>query len=170
MAEGTRGHGQSRGQTLVEFALIMPIFLLGVFGLIDGSRLVYMNSTLSQAAREGARTASVEGSWIGETDASCGAVGGPICPATVDVFKDHVVTAVNRMMVPFGAIPSANVALRCDASTPPSGNWTGQTCTSQVNGSIVSVRVTYSYTALTPVIGQILGTVSLSGSATMVMD
>ena len=163
-------HRRQRGQTLVEFALVLPIFLLGVFALIDGSRLVYLSSTLSQAAREGARQASVEGSWIGSADASCGATAGPICPATVDALGSHVVTAVNRMMVPFGSIASEGVALRCDATTPPTGTWTGKTCSSKTNGSLVSVRVTFTFTALTPVIGQILGTLSLSGSATMVMD
>ena len=45
---------RSRGQSLVEFALVIPIFLLLLFGLIDGGRLVYQHSVLSQAAREGA--------------------------------------------------------------------------------------------------------------------
>ena len=165
-----RARGRERGQTLVEFALIMPIFLLGVFGLIDGSRLVYMSSTLSQAAREGARQGSVEASWISSAEGSCGATGGPICPADVDTFEAHVVAAVNRMMVPFGSVPSASVAIRCDATTPPSGDWTGQSCSSPTSGGVVSVRVKYTFMALTPVVGQILGTLSLSGSATMVMD
>ena len=64
-----RHHGPSRpasrGQALVEFALVIPIFLLLLFGLIDVGRLVYMNSVLSQAAREGTRLASVEASWMG---------------------------------------------------------------------------------------------------------
>ena len=44
-------HG--RGQTLVEFAFVLPIFLLILFGLIDMGGYVYMNSVLSQAARGG---------------------------------------------------------------------------------------------------------------------
>ncbi len=43
------------GQTLVEFALVLPVFLVVLFGLLDVGRYVYMNSVLSQAAREGAR-------------------------------------------------------------------------------------------------------------------
>lgn len=158
------------GQTLVEFALVMPIFLLGVFGMIDGGRLVYLNSTLSQAAREGARQASVEASWIGSTDGSCNATGGPTCPATKDLFKYHVILAVNRMMTPFGTITPEHVYISCDATTPPSGSWTGQSCSSPASGGFVSVRVVYTYSALTPVIGQILGNVTLSGSATMVIN
>ena len=64
---GVVGRRRRRGQSLVEFALVLPIFLLVLFGLIDVGRYVYMNTMLSQAAREGARVASVEASWIGST-------------------------------------------------------------------------------------------------------
>ena len=37
--------GQS-GQGLVEFALVIPIFLLMLFGVVDAGRYVYMNSIL----------------------------------------------------------------------------------------------------------------------------
>ena len=46
---------QGQARRLVEFALVLPVFLLMLFGLIDVGRYVYMNSVLSQAAREGAR-------------------------------------------------------------------------------------------------------------------
>ena len=74
------------------------------------------------------------------------------------------------MTVPFGTITSANVFLSCDASTPPSGTWATSSCASRTTGDLVSVRVTYSFSAITPVLGQILGPVVLSGSATMVVN
>ncbi len=98
----TVGHGQG----LVEFALVLPIFLLVLFGLIDVGRLVYMNSVLSQAAREGARVASVEADWIGSTDPSCGTLGGPVCPANFAALQADVTAAANRMVAPFGSIAS----------------------------------------------------------------
>jgi Flp pilus assembly protein TadG len=158
-----------RGQGLVEFALVMPVFLIALFGIIDGSRLVFLNSSLSQAAREGARQASVEASWVGSAEGSCNTTAGPICPANLDALKNHVVTAVNRMTV-LGAIPSANVYLSCDATTAPTGNWTSQTCASRATGSVVSVRVSQSFVPITPIVGQILGTITLSGSATMTIN
>jgi len=51
---------QRRGQALVEFALIVPVFLLLFFGLIDLGRAVYVNNSLAEAAREGARWGSVQ--------------------------------------------------------------------------------------------------------------
>lgn len=50
------------GQALVEFALIMPVFLLLVLGLFDVARAVWQENTLAYAAREGTRYAIVHGS------------------------------------------------------------------------------------------------------------
>jgi Flp pilus assembly protein TadG len=44
-----------RGATAVEFALLLPLLLLIVFGIIDFGRAINAEVTLSQAAREGAR-------------------------------------------------------------------------------------------------------------------
>ncbi|CAA9284424.1 MAG: Similar to TadZ/CpaE, associated with Flp pilus assembly [uncultured Chloroflexia bacterium] len=44
-----------RGQTMVEFALVFPVFILLVLGIVDLGRAVWQYSTLSNAAREGAR-------------------------------------------------------------------------------------------------------------------
>ena len=48
-----------RGQSLVEFGLIIPIVLLIMFGLFDLGRVVFINNSLSDGARNGARHASV---------------------------------------------------------------------------------------------------------------
>lgn len=48
-----------RGQTLVEFALIIPLFLLIVVGLFDVGRAVYYYNTAANAARAAARVAIV---------------------------------------------------------------------------------------------------------------
>lgn len=51
-----------QGQALVEFALVLPVLLLVIFGLIDLSRAVFQENTLAYAAREGTRYAIVHGS------------------------------------------------------------------------------------------------------------
>src|SRR5690242_1109390 len=50
---------RSRGQALMEFALVIPIFLLIVVALFDLGRAVFSYNTLTNAAREGARFAIV---------------------------------------------------------------------------------------------------------------
>jgi hypothetical protein len=46
-----------RSQALIEFALVSPVLLLLLFGIVDIGRAVFYYDTLNHAAREGARTA-----------------------------------------------------------------------------------------------------------------
>lgn len=50
--------GQERGQDLVEYALILPLFLFLALMFIELSVLFFSYVTISNAAREGARAAS----------------------------------------------------------------------------------------------------------------
>jgi len=50
------------GQSLIEFALILPLVLLIVTGLFDVARATWQENTLAYAAREGTRYAIVHGS------------------------------------------------------------------------------------------------------------
>lgn len=50
------------GQSLVEFALVLPLFLLIITGIFDVGRAVWQENTLAYAAREGTRYAIVHGS------------------------------------------------------------------------------------------------------------
>jgi hypothetical protein len=52
---------QQRGQSLVEFALLLPLMLLIITGLLDVARAVWQENTLAYAAREGTRYAIVHG-------------------------------------------------------------------------------------------------------------
>lgn len=52
---GRRGE---RSQTMTEFALVIPVLLLMIFGILDLGRLFYAYATISNAANEGARTAA----------------------------------------------------------------------------------------------------------------
>jgi Flp pilus assembly protein TadG len=47
------------GQTLVEFALVIPVLLLLIFGIIEGAIMYNTQITITNAAREGARKAAV---------------------------------------------------------------------------------------------------------------
>ena len=50
---------RGRGQALVEFALVLPVFLLMLVALFDLGRAVFAYNTLTNAAREGVRLAIV---------------------------------------------------------------------------------------------------------------
>lgn len=76
--EPSSGRTSARGQALLEFALVIPIFLTVLIGMIDIGRIVWANNTLSNAAREAARFAVVHG---GSRSTACPV--GP--PATVTI-------------------------------------------------------------------------------------
>ena len=69
------------GQSLVEFALIGPLFFLLVFGILEGGRLIWTNHTLSNAAKEGARFTTVRGAGSTQPDA----------PATDGSIENYIV-------------------------------------------------------------------------------
>jgi Flp pilus assembly protein TadG len=157
-----------RGQSLVEFALVLPIFMLLLFGLIDMGRYVYLNSMLSQAAREAARVAAVEASWVGSPDASCGSLGGPVCPANLAALRADMLAGANRMMAPFGSIAAVDLYTSCAAIAPVPV--TTQTCANGGINSTVSVRVVLVFRPITPVVGQMFSSITSQASATMVIN
>jgi hypothetical protein len=174
-----------RGQALVEFALVFPLFMLILFGVLEVARFVYTDNTLSQAAREGARLAAVEARWIGDTGLSCVASpslitatnpGAHVCPATPAALKVDVVGAVNRMVAGLGTVSTVYVACS-DGTVPgsaPSGEWDetvpflncGGLGTPNRSGDLVSVRVVFQYNPILPMIGSL----SRTASATMAIN
>lgn len=55
----------NKGQALVEFALVLPLFLLLVLGIIEFARIFHTHLVVTSAAREAVRKAAVTGN---ETD------------------------------------------------------------------------------------------------------
>jgi hypothetical protein len=54
-------HHRRRGQSLVEFALVLPLFLVMLMAVVDVGRAIWAQNSLASAAREGARFAIVHG-------------------------------------------------------------------------------------------------------------
>ena len=69
---------QSRGQALVEFAIVLPLFLVLFIGVIDFGRVIWAGDSLASAAREATRFAIVHG---GSALTACPV--GPVGPETV---------------------------------------------------------------------------------------
>jgi hypothetical protein len=135
-----RRHDKSRGQTLVEFALILPIFLLVLMGILDLGRAVYYSSTLSNAAREAARQAIV--------DQTCSHVSGEAIQRTVGMSNVSVTVVWLN--------PSGTQTRTCQPT--PSG-------TANIGDRVV-VTLGYDYNAATPIIGNLVGTIHLQGTST----
>jgi len=51
---------RQRGAAAVEFALVLPLFIVLILGMIDFSHLWFVYSTMNQAARQAARVGSLQ--------------------------------------------------------------------------------------------------------------
>src|SRR5690242_11974891 len=47
----------AKGSAIIEFAILLPVFILLILGVIEAGWALYIQSSLSDAAREGARVA-----------------------------------------------------------------------------------------------------------------
>ena len=95
------GRARPRGQSLVEFALVAPLFFVFLFGIIEAGRFIYFYETLNHATREGARYAIVNGANVDPI----GCPSGP--PATGSVPCDttgaNVVARVRQAAIGVGS-------------------------------------------------------------------
>ncbi|MBD3377478.1 pilus assembly protein [candidate division KSB1 bacterium] len=78
---------KSNGQSMVEFALVLPLFALMLFGIIEMGRLWMTMNVITGAAREGARVAAVTAPDAGRVQAAANNVlaGSNLGGATVSV-------------------------------------------------------------------------------------
>lgn len=126
---------EARGQTLVEFALILPIFILLLVGIVDFGRAIYAYNTISNASREAVRVAIV--------NQNCGDI-------TDEAIKQAVSLGISAADVEVEfATPDLSSTIPCDN-------------TEQSLGRVAVVTTQYSYTAATPLIGNLVGVIPMS--------
>jgi Flp pilus assembly protein TadG len=81
--------GGERGATLVEFAFILPVFVLFIFGIIDFGWAFAQNLDVKQGAREGGRIVAVNGG-TGSGTAQCQSIQSQIRGRTQDLTPGSV--------------------------------------------------------------------------------
>lgn len=59
-----------RATAAVEFAVVAPVFLLLVFGMIEYGRMVMVQQVITNASREGARAAVLDGATVASVTAA----------------------------------------------------------------------------------------------------
>ena len=134
-----RKNPREPGQGLVEFALAAPVVFLVLLGLIDGGRLIFINNEMAEAAREGARWGSLQGRAAEEVANNNTAVS--------DLVRSRIVVT-----------PAPTVELIC------TGAGAVDDCD---GGELLTVRVTSSVSAITPLISDIIGPLELISESQM---
>ncbi len=152
--------GDRSGQALVEFALVFPVLVLMLLGIFDFGRGVYAYNTIANAARVGARVAAVNQILTSPDCNENHPVENPSDPHW------SIQTCAADAAVSLGVTPSdVTVAY----STPPNSTMTCTSTSLQV-GCIVSVTVHYAYTPMTPVIGNLIGTLTMDSTSQVLVD
>lgn len=72
-----------RGMTIVEFAIVMPVFLLMVMGMLDLGQLFYARALLNGAVEEAARSSSLETGDTSAADARVAELVAHIAPESI---------------------------------------------------------------------------------------
>jgi Flp pilus assembly protein TadG len=127
---------RGRGQALVEFALVIPIFLLLLMAVFDLGRAVFAYNSVTNAAREGARLAIVNQtpSLITTRVLAQTSLGGTGSPTVTVSFRKNTPNSDFATNPVCNAYPSTSMDLDCVA--------------------IVTYRTTYR--PITPLISNIL--------------
>lgn len=140
-----RRRDRTRGQAMVEFALVFPIFVVVLFGLIDVGRFVYVANAISQGVREGARYGSVANFAAG-------------CNLGRDACIQR--ETISRM----AAVPATTVDVQCRRETG-----LGTLVLTNADGcqtaDFLIVQVSTPFQMFTPVIAQIIGPRTLTSEA-----
>jgi hypothetical protein len=139
-----RSSHRARGQSLVELALVLPIILLLFMAIFDFSRAIFAYNTVSNAARDGARIAIVDQQVIAGVSNAAQAAADQATGLGLDP------TDANEVRVQY---------LMPDLSGPCPTSW------GEWVGCVADVRVQYRYNPATPIIGGIIGPITV-GSTT----
>lgn len=140
---------RERGQSLVEFALVLPVLLLILMGVFDLGRAIYAFNAVSNAAREGARTAIVD---QGPDDIVPGAL-------------SAAVEAANQATA-LGLDPTDPADVQVTFPDPGGGGM----CATPAIGCTAKVEVHYEFEPLTPMISTILGPIDVSAVTEMPIE
>jgi hypothetical protein len=175
-----RRRSNSRGQALVEFALIFPIFILLLVSIFDLGHVVWANNSLATAARESARFAVVHG---GGTSVDCPQ--GPlsaeydgtpatteICgfmPSSLDPFLDSregIKAQATRWLSGVGGVTTISV---CYGQVSSCSGDVDQPGATNERGTRVTVTVTSRVGLAAPSLFG-FGAFTLSGTSTMLVN
>jgi Flp pilus assembly protein TadG len=152
------------GQGLVEFALVFPLIVLILFGILDLGRAVYAYNTIANAARQGARVAAVNQLDPPDSNTSC-AKDMPIEDTTLSSTTPRwsIRACTASSAISLGIKPSA---VTVTYSPPPNTTISCSEDNSSLHvGCIAKVTVGYSWTPSTPVISNILGPITMSSTS-----
>lgn len=162
--DACKGNSQA-GQALVEYAVVITLFVVLLFGIIDFGRVLYTYNYLSDATRDATRWASVNGATC-NSDTSCngnnGMHSGPLTSGNAATSVVSYLTSHAPPGIDTSKITTSSVTVNFL-------NLDGTTCSGNLStpGCLVKVRITYPYNFVSPIIYN--RTLTLANTSQMVI-
>lgn len=153
MKRFTARGARRRGASLVEFAFVVPVFLLVLFGMLEYARFFYTMQVMNNAAREGARYAAVNTNNVNS--------------ANVQSYVDNYLSGVGHNQLA-NYSTSSNISVY--EADPTTGADTGQGWTGDGWGTAVGVKVSGDYKPIIPGFLFLPGKVTLTATCVMTTE
>ncbi|MDR3677032.1 MAG: TadE/TadG family type IV pilus assembly protein [Acidobacteriota bacterium] len=154
-----------QGSTLLEYAIVLPVLLAFLFGIMDFCRFLYTYHFVSEVAREGTRYAMVRGSTFGSTACTTPAIFA--CNATAANVQSYV-----QGLTPPGIASGSLAVTTTWPGTAPTGATTA--CPSGNNGKnpgcLVQVLVSYPFKFMLPFLPSSASTWTMSSTSVVVIS
>lgn len=161
-----------RGQAMVEFALVIPVFILLMVALFDFGRVIWVNDTLATASREAVRYAIVHGG----SDSNLCPVGPPAASTTIPPastscpYPSPSRQAIKNVAQKWAAGTSADVTVHvCYGAVTTCTSDTDAANATNARGMLVTVSVTSVVDLSVPSLVGFDG-FSLQASSTMLVN
>ncbi len=143
----------ARGQSFVEFALLLPVMLVLVLGTVDLGRAYFSSVALENAVKEGA--------FFGAREPEC-------ATTTADCVDPHNVES--RVEVELNGLTLQSFVAKCFAPGTTVFTGAGKTLADCEDGDLYYVASKTPFTLVTPLISSLVGgTLTLSSSSTAVV-
>jgi Flp pilus assembly protein TadG len=141
---------RTRGQSMVEFALVLPLLLAIIVGMIDFGFFTELNASIANAARSGARFAAIHPTaWDWNTPPAANTIEGQIRAYSnnAGITNDNAHISIDYYNITGAAAVHCGNYDQVSHAFSPAANQA--TCV--VPGALIKVTVTYDYNPLTPI-------------------
>jgi Flp pilus assembly protein TadG len=151
-----------RGQSLVEFALALPLFLALVFGILDFGRMIAMHSAAVTASREASRYGAAVGTYDHDGNSGTPAIERYMDCAGIRAAARNATSALFTLTDDQIEISYVNGAGNPTTdSCPPHHSAAGPVAAEVDSLDRIVVEVTLQYEAITPPVRAVVGPIDV---------
>jgi Flp pilus assembly protein TadG len=133
-----------RGASMVEMALVLPLFLVVVLGIIEFGRGFWVGNMVANAAREGARLAVLDGSS-----------------------NTAVKKAISDLLVASAGLKATDVTTTITITAAPGNPNPANECANAISRDLISISVVVPFDKISLIPGTYLKGKNLTGKSAM---